>query len=654
MSDLDFQEFRTGFLAESRELLDDAGGYLLALDEALRAGRNDPRAVRELFRALHTVKGLASMVGIEPIVAIAHQLETILRQADRGHERLPVEAVDSLVAGVRAIEQRVRAIERDEDPDPPSEDLLDALAAITLIALPGSGRPCNLDLDETSLAKLTPTEREVLEQSSEQGQRALAVDFVPSAERAARGVDITSVREQVRQIAEIVRVLPISGKSSEGSPALLFRLLLLTTASDADIARVSEADRVWPLTRTRGPPLPELEEEPIAGATGSVRVAVARLDAVMDTLSSMVVVRFRLEREVERLREAGADVRELEVILREQRKQLRDLRSHVIRVRTVSLSDVLASLPLLVRGAARAAGKRVRLEVEGGRAEVDKAVADRLLPAVVHLVRNAVDHGIETPAERQARGKPEEGLIRVVCRERANSWIELSVSDDGGGIDTTAVAKSANAPPPTDDASLLELLARPGLSTRKVASTTSGRGLGMDIVRRVAEGQLGGELRLRNDRERGATFSLIVPIRLAILDVFAFTCGDQTFVVPVSVVSEIIEVDPLGVSVAPGAGIGRRLIQRRGRAMPLVSLSELFKIEGPEMPPKALVVHHDDRPWGFGVDRLLGQHEVVVRTLDHPLVRVTGVSGATDLGDGRPTLVLDLLALGRSLVEVEA
>lgn len=655
MPGIDFSEFRSGFVAEAQDLLHAAHPQAVALDRALRAGRDDPRAIRELFRTLHTIKGLASMVDVEPIVVISHSLETVLRQADQGLGRLPVEAVDVLVAALRSIEQRVGAIERDEPVPKAPDDLLDAIAGLVLRESTRSKTEGRLDLDDETRARLTPSERELLATAPADGRRAVAVDFVPSADRSAQGIDINSVRERVGRIAEIVRVLPVARPTTPEVPGgLLFRLLILSDAADAAIAEAAHAEGVRTVSasapRPSAPVLDEPDDEHEPHVGGLVRVEVEKLDAMMDTLSSLVVLRFRLEREVERMRRAGGEVRELEAILRDQRKQLRDLRSHIIRVRTVPVTDVLDRLPLLVRGAARAAGKRVRLEVDAGRAEVDKAVADRLLPAVVHLVRNAVDHAVESPEEREAQGKPSEGLVRITCFERSNHWLELEVSDDGRGIDPEAVARRAGEPVPTDDAELLELVTRPGLSTLQDATTTSGRGLGMDIVRRIAVKQLGGELRMRTTRGRGTTFTLSVPLSLAILDVFAFTCAEQTFVVPVSMVSEIIEVDPDGVVAAPGAGIGRRLVQRRGAAVPLVSLAELFELGGDEIPQKALVIQHEGRPWGFGVDRLLGQHEVVVRTLDHPLVRVEGVSGAADLGDGRPTLVLDLVSLGRSLV----
>jgi two-component system chemotaxis sensor kinase CheA len=330
----------------------------------------------------------------------------------------------------------------------------------------------------------------------------------------------------------------------------------------------------------------------------------------------------------------------------------------------VRLSEVLEPLSLLVRSLTRPGHKEVRLEIDARDSEVDKAVADRLLPALVHLLRNAIDHGIESVGERAARDKPRAGSLRVSCQELGGSWLELVIRDDGRGIDRDAIARRANHPVATDE-DLLEILTSPGFSTRDAATSTSGRGLGMDIVKRVAVTELGGELGITTAVGEGTTFRLRVPLTIAIIDVFSFECGPQAFVVPVAAVEEILELSP-GDGVRPPAGAGTgvitMLIERRGRAMPLVSLGALLAIDrgdtvrtpgaasegvrGSTVMRKAIVIRRKGGTIAFAVDRMLGRHEVVVRPISDPLARRPGIAGATDLGDGRPTLVLDLSELG--------
>jgi len=283
--------------------------------------------------------------------------------------------------------------------------------------------------------------------------------------------------------------------------------------------------------------------------------------------------------------------------------------------------------------------------------DVVRQLADRLLPALVHLVRNAVDHAIEPVDERLALGKPPAGTVKVSCIDVGANRLELVVQDDGRGIDRRAIAARAGRAV-EDDASLLDVLTSRGFSTSDAVTRTSGRGLGMDIVRRIATGDLGGDLALSTSPGRGTTFTLRVPLTIAVVDVFSFVCGRQTFVVPVSSVDEIFELRADQDVLPPAAADARapfRLAERRGQAIPLRSLATLLALDGDDRARKAIVVRRQGALVGFTIDRMLGRHEVVVRPVDDLLVKVPGVTGSTDLGDGRPTLVLDLSALSAHL-----
>jgi two-component system chemotaxis sensor kinase CheA len=395
------------------------------------------------------------------------------------------------------------------------------------------------------------------------------------------------------------------------------------------------------------------DDHPSALGRSVVRVELARLDDLQDQLSLLIVSRFRLDREIAALAERGHDVRRLREVALLQARQLRDLRRAILRARMVRVAEVLEPLTLLVRSLARSSEKTVRLEVDARDTELDKAVADRLLPAMVHLVRNAVDHAIEPAAERVLRGKPVAGTIRVSCTEIAGNQLELVIRDDGRGIDRAAIASRAGRPI-AGDAALLDVLCSPGFSTRDVATRTSGRGLGMDIVRRIAVSDLGGELRLATAVGEGTVFTLRVPLTIAIVEVFSFLCGSQSFVVPVAAIEEIFEIDEAGTA-PPSAAGGRSqvsLVERRGRAIPVFSLGVELAIDDGAAARKALVIRRNGEPVAFSVDRMLGRQEVVVRTIDDPLAQGPGIAGATDLGDGRPTLVLDLAELGLVACEV--
>jgi two-component system chemotaxis sensor kinase CheA len=669
----DAADFIAGFIAEAEEHLTSANANLLSVEEAVGKGQPTPRQVRDLFRSLHTLKGLAAMVGVEPIVNVAHAMEAVLRDADRAAGRLPPGSVEPLLAGIRAIEQGVRALAKKKPVPVAPQTLLNTLTDLRQAPGEKRGSSASTSLPAELWAKLSDAERQQLIQGLEAGQRAMVVQFLPTPERAAAGLNITSVRERVATVAEIVKVVPQSIPATPAAPAgLAFALVLLSAASEEVLAEAA-ASTPGALTQVRldAPPSSaeadgglgdELIDEEL-GRSGFVRVEVKRLDDALEKLSALVVTQFRLGRAMTDLRAAGADVRALAQVIGENARQLRDLRAAIMRARMVSVAELLERVPLIVRGLSRATGKAARLEVATGRAELDKAVAERIFPAIVHLVRNAVDHALETPEERRAAGKPEVGLVSVACFERSNNQLELTISDDGRGVDAAAVAARAGVPLPTTPQALLELLARPGLSTKAEVTTTSGRGVGMDVVKRIAVDELRGELSLATSPGKGTTFTLHIPLSITIVDAFSFMCGGETFVVPVSTVEEIREIDltktvrgPDRRRSARGEPDRRRaprasdMIERRGQAVPVLVLDDLLGLPASEgSVRKAIIVRRNGEPFAFAVDRMLGQQEVVVRPLEDALVQVTGVSGTTDLGDGRPTLVLDLAALGDSL-----
>ena len=658
MSDvLDRKEFVAGYLAEVDEHLRSANGHLLEIEASLQKHEPHQRRVRELFRSLHTLKGLSAMVGVEPVVELAHEMETILRVADQSSGQLSLAAVELLLKGVRAIEVRVAAFGAGKPVAPAPPELVEALSSLqpdSRYVVPlGPGR---LQLAPELSAKLSPAEQAQLSAGAEQGRHVVRIQYVPSPARTAQGVTITTVRERVGQLAEIVKVLPVALPKGEGAPGGVAFVLLVT--SERSPEELSEAAFGSEVERVDVAPEPaelgDLDLDELEGSiadaplrTSSIRVDVARLDDAMEKLSELVVTRFRLARAVQALREQGADVRELANILGENARQLRDLRGCITRARLVPVRELLERVPLIVRGMSRSTGKLVRLQIDAGNAELDKSVAERIFPAIVHLVRNAIDHALEDPEERRARGKPEQGLVTVSCFGHS-SELELSVADDGRGIDAASVARRAGRPLPQSDAELLELITLPGVSTKDRATSSSGRGMGMEIVQRIAVGALGGSLTLRTSPHAGSVFTLRLPLSISIVDGFSFACGDQPFVVPVSMVDEIIEVDPRRVLTppAPGGQSPLRMIERHGRSLPLIPLGQLFALpRAADSAPKALVVHRSHERLAFGIDRVLGQQEVVVRPIEDPLVKVAGVTGSTDLGDGKPTLVLDLIGL---------
>ena len=669
---VDLKDFRGAFVAEAEEHLSAIQSLLLQVERSVREekGRAAPRELRELMRLLHTVKGLAAMVGVDAIVTLAHRMESVVRAAERAGGLIEERAIEVLLDATRAIEARVHAVAAQRPAAAPSPELLGELDALEPPA--PAAAAATLPLDPAIAAKLSASEQQQLRDGARRGRRAVRVDFAPSAEKAAQGMSITRVRERLSLFAEIVKVLPLTTAATESSPGgLVFALLLLTDAPDERIAEAVgvEPDAVIVLLSSEPHDTGALPSQQQArdsdvddegGGRDVLRVEVGRVDDAIEMLGGLVVTRSRLAHALDRLEASGADARELRAILADNARQLRDLRAAILRIRMVPMAAVLERLPLVVRGLGRTSGKQVRVALDVGSAELDKTVAERLFPALVHLVRNAVDHGIEPPAERTAAGKSEVATVAIRSAMRDRN-VEICVSDDGRGVDRVAVAAKAGQPVPSTDAALLDLLCTTGLSTRSEADTTSGRGLGMDIVRKIVVDRLGGELTLETQPGAGTTFVLRVPLTVSIVDAFLVRCGGERFAVPVPVVEEIVELAEerllSGPRPARSADDGSRaalpppsLLARRGQTVPVYDLASVLALPALSRAPHGLVVRRGaGEVVAYAVERVLGQQEIVVRPLVDPLVASPGIAGSTDLGDGRATIVLDLLALWSSM-----
>jgi two-component system chemotaxis sensor kinase CheA len=368
---------------------------------------------------------------------------------------------------------------------------------------------------------------------------------------------------------------------------------------------------------------------------GDLVVTRARLD---DTLG-------RIERHV-----PSREFRKLQEHESLMERQLRDLRDAIMRVRLVPVGEVFRRMPFVVRDLARDIGKRVQLEVTGQSTEIDKFLIERMMDPILHLVRNAVSHGIETVDRRIAAGKPPEGTIRLGATTIGESVI-IEIADDGAGIDLAAVAQRASVPGMQTDTGavdtrmLLDIICASGFSTREEADRISGRGVGMAVVRETVQ-ELGGALDVSTAPGHGTTFTITLPLTLAVIDAIIAHVGDQTFAVPQSAVQEVIEVDPAELRALER----NELLTYRGRALPIVRLARLFHLTTAPRPRlHAIVVGTGLSAVGLLFDRIVGHREIVVKRIADPLIHVAGVAGATELGDGRLVLILDVAALSRGV-----
>ena len=635
--------FAAGFMDEYFAECDEhlAAIRRLVLDlEACASGDRQvrPAVLEELFRSFHSIKGISGMVELREAEMLAHHMESYLRVLRQRESRLSDAGVDALVSGVDMLERTIAA-RRDAQGAPDIQQVIATLAAVTPSAAP------------------TPAPDAPAEGTVQAERASWRVTFAPSAPLLARGVNVDSVRARLREAGEIVSASP---RITDGGIA--FEFLIGASLNAATIARW-EADGMIAAPVLAPPVIDELaatapvaiEADPRDGAlrvapSHVVRVDLTRLDDLMRIIGDLVISRARLEAALERAsaRVPPVEWRAVQEHSQTLDRQLRDLREGVMRVRLVPVGEIFRRMPFVVRDLARDTGRRVRLDLRGQETEIDKYLIERMMDPVLHLVRNAVSHGFELPAERAAAGKPEEGTLTLAAASVGHTVV-LEIADDGRGIDAGAVAARARSmgldvpDGPLDPGAVLDLICSPGFSTRDQTDRASGRGVGMAVVKTTVE-ELNGSLALQTTPGEGTRFVIELPLTLSITEALIAHVGDRTFAVPQANVREVIELDPAVIRTIEQ----HEIAPVRGGTLPILRLSRLFGI--PERPRRALhvfVVGSGQDAVGIAVDRVSGQREIVVRSMADAMVQAEGVAGATDLGDGRVVLILHLPELAR-------
>jgi two-component system, chemotaxis family, sensor kinase CheA len=645
LDEVSFSEFLDDYYAECDEHLMGARRLLLALETSIGRGALNRTVLDELFRHFHSLKGISGMVELRAAEELAHRLEDYLRVLRTGDVALTRDGLDALFDGTQTLEQ-VIAAHRSQMP----------LPAIAVI----SARIAHLVASGAIAPDARPPVARTTSVAGGAAQR-WDISFIPSQELVARGVRVDTIRKRLASAGEILSAAP--RVTPDGAIAFDFVFAGSVDARTvADWARDGlhmepHEDGDLPVTPTGAVEALPLETDlspspPTVAPSHVVRVDLTRLDGLMRNVGDLVISRARLSdtlSKVER-RLAPAEWRAIQENAIALDRQLRTLREGIMRVRLVPVGEIFRRMPFVVRDLARETGKRVRLELQGQGTEIDKFLIERMMDPVLHLVRNAVSHGIETADERISAGKRPEGTI-VLSAATAGDVVRIEIADDGRGVDAEAVIARAHAaglsvpPGPPNAATLLSLICAPGFSTREQSDRASGRGVGMSVVKSAVD-ELSGAMYLESEPGVGTTFILDLPVTLAITDALIARAGGDTFAVPQGSVREVIEV-----TTAAMLQVERNeMIAYRGGALPIVRLSQLFGIgETTSDRLHVFVVGTGTGALGIAVDRITGQREIVVRTITDPLVRVPGIAGATDLGDGHVVLILDPAVLARQM-----
>ena len=629
MSD-NLDNFLDDYFAEAEEHLAVIRRALLVLEKSIGQPRHDAANLEELFRSFHSLKGIAGMVEHRETELLAHELESYLRAIREGETVLTAAGMDALIKGAGSLEASIAA-RRAGTPHVNTEAITRRLREFAA--------------DEAAESRLD-------------GPHAILTAnwsciFTPSPELIARGINVDAVRARLREIGEIVSAAPMI--TAQGSVA--FQFAVQGTLSDEQAAAWQADGMVFTAVEPlAGAAAAAAADDPASSGNGIlssghyVRVDLARLDELMRMIGNLVILRSRMSDTVERSERflPPGQFRALQDDAEAVERELRELREGVMRVRLVAVGEIFRRMPFVVRDLARESGRSVNVVMTGHDTKIDKFLVERMMDPVLHIVRNAVSHGIELPDERQAAGKAPAATLKLGAAASGETVV-IEISDDGRGIDAQRVVERARrlglAVPagPVDNATLLDLISAPGFSTRDESDRVSGRGFGMNVVREALQ-ELGGAIHLDTAPGQGTRFTIELPLTLAITAAMLARVGDQIFAVPQAAVREVAEIDAASIRALQGSEI----VEFRGAPLPVVRLSRALGFpESPQDRFHAFIVGTGPTAIGLLVDRIVGHREIVVRTTTDPLIRVDAVTGATDLGDGRAVLILDAAAIAR-------
>jgi two-component system, chemotaxis family, sensor kinase CheA len=625
----EMKEILNDFLAESSEMLEALDQHFVKLETE----PSNTELLNEIFRCMHSMKGSAGFLGFTHLVEVAHQAESLLNKLRQGEMSVSPFIIDIILEAVDAVKMLQSDIrETGEDSHVETQVIVNKLA-LTM----DSADDLNLLIPPSrkEMTKVVPPDSLRSPEKIPTSSVAASVDdssFHPLSEQ--RPVEEPSLIEETAEQANSMTL-------SEGSPGLSEVLNKMKEAASRTVQAAGSP---------AGKPSSGKEEDQ------TVRVETKRLDHVMNLVGELVLGRNRLMKlgfGLEEQYETNPLVRELGVTLAQLNLVTSDLQLAVMKTRMVPIRKVFSRFPRLVRDLASKLGKQVRLELVGEDTEVDKSVADELSDPLVHLVRNSMDHGLETAAERHRNGKGPEGYVRLSAHQEGNS-IVIRVEDNGRGLQVEKIGEKAVAKGLIEKADLdamsprdiMNLIFLPGFSTAEQVSDVSGRGVGMDVVRTNIS-RMNGSLELDSEPGQGSRVTIKLPLTVAIIQALMVEVECATFAIPLASVVEAVKVTKEEIKSVNGQAV----LNLRERILPLLDLGEMFHIPNNRADDECyvVVVTIGEQQFGIVVDRLRAQEEVVIKSLGEFLANVKAVAGATITGDGKVVLILDMADLVREV-----
>jgi two-component system chemotaxis sensor kinase CheA len=663
---MDISDFYQTFFDEADELLADMEQHLLDLvPEA-----PDSEQLNAIFRAAHSIKGGAGTFGFSVLQETTHLMENLLDDARRGEMQLNTDIINLFLETKDIMQEQLDAYKSSQEPDAANfEYICHALRQLALeakgeVAAPAAGAKLSVVESEESendvaiapqqsegqtrivLSCLKAGEPEMLQE--ELSNLAQISQVVKTADSLSANLDgAVSQDDIVAVLCFVIEADQIAFETASAAAAPVAETSAPAVVDIADVPAVANAPtlKAVPKEATTSPRV-EREKPAKASESTSIRVAVEKVDQLINLVGELVITQSMLAQRSNELDPVQHG--DLITSMGQLERNARDLQESVMSIRMMPMEYVFSRFPRLVRDLAGKLNKQVELTLMGSSTELDKSLIERIIDPLTHLVRNSLDHGIESPENRMAAGKSTVGNLTLSAEHQGGN-ICIEVTDDGAGLNrerilAKALSQGMAVSENMTDEDVGMLIFAPGFSTAEQVTDVSGRGVGMDVVKRNIQ-EMGGHVEIKSKQGTGTTIRILLPLTLAILDGMSVKVSGEVFILPLNAVMESLQ--PRDEDLHPLAG-GERVLEVRGEYLPLVELWKVFDVQGAKTEATqgiVVILQSAGRRYALLVDQLIGQHQVVVKNLESNYRKVPGISAATILGDGSVALIVDVQAL---------
>lgn len=691
---MDTNQYMEMFLDESHEHLQSLNEGLLSLEE----NAEDVSVVNEIFRNAHTLKGMSATMGYNKIAELTHEMEDVLDLIRKEQLKLDEDIIDTLFKCLDSLEQMINSVADGESED--VVDVTDLVATLSAISkgestpapaaakaeAPAAAAPATASAAPASKSTLdlNDVDRDILRQAKEGGLLGIHVQITLAQTCLLKSARSYMVMNALDELGDVIKSVPSAEDLEQEKFDHTFDILVVTgadmkTVEDA-MGTISEIDKVAlelvdpdqatapqaaaPAAEKAAPaapkaapaaavsaPKPAAKSAPAKAAppkknhqSQSVRVDIDKLDTLMNLMGELVINKVRLEQIGQTHRLA-----ELTETLEQMDRVTTDLQNIVMKVRMVPVSAVFNRFPRMVRDISKELNKEINLTIEGEETELDRTVIDEIGDPIMHLLRNSLDHGVEHPDDREAKGKPRTGEVGLIARHEGNNVV-IMVTDDGAGINADIIRKKAvekgmisqEDADKLDDTDAVRLVFLPGFSTAEKITDISGRGVGMDVVRSKIE-SLSGHVDVETKIDEGSIFKIKLPLTLAIIQAMLVKVQQEMYAIPLGSIDSTINIQPTDIKTVRN----KEVIVLRGEIIPIIRMEETLQVPHVKDSDEifVVVVHAGEAKAGIVVDNLIGQQEIVIKTLGNLFAGLKMFSGATVLGDGRVALILDVATM---------